>query len=47
MFFDLNTYNLIGWQTKDIYQNTAITILNSILVNQEIEKELFKLPLQN
>ena len=47
VFFDLNTYNLIGWQTKDIYQNTAITILNSILVNQEIEKELFKLPLQN
>ena len=38
VFFDIKTFNLIGWQTKDIYQNTAITLLNSILVNQEIDK---------
>jgi outer membrane lipoprotein-sorting protein len=47
IFFDLKTFNLIGWQTKDIYQNTAVTLLYSILVNQEIKKQLFKLPLQN
>ena len=47
IFFDLKTFNLIGWQTKDIYQNTAVTILYSILVNQEIKKQLFKLPTQN
>ena len=47
IFFDLNTHNLIGWQTKDIYQNVAITILSSILINQKIEKDIFKLPLQN
>ena len=47
VFFDIKTFNLIGWQTKDIYQNTAITLLNSILVNQEIEKKLFNLPKQN
>ena len=47
IFFDLKTFNLIGWQTKDIYQNKAVTLLNSILVNQEIKKQLFKLPTQN
>ena len=47
IFFDLKTSNLIGWQTKDIYQNTAITLLYSILINQEIKKKLFKLPTQN
>ena len=47
VFFDNKTYNLIGWQTKDIYQNTNITYLFSIQVNQEIEKNLFKLPSQN
>ena len=47
IFFDLKTFNLIGWQTKDIYQNTAVTLLYSILVNQEIKKQLFKLPTQN
>ena len=47
VFFGLKDYNLIGWQTKDIYQNTAITILYSVLINQEIKKKLFKLPTQN
>ena len=47
IFFDLKTSNLIGWQTKDIYQNTTMTLLNSIFTNQEIKKQLFKLPTQN
>ena len=47
IFFDLKTFNLIGWQIKDIYQNTTVTLLYSILVNQEIKKQLFKLPAQN
>ena len=47
IFFDLNSLNLMGWQTRDIYQNTAITILYSVLTNQKIKKELFKLPSQN
>ena len=47
IFFDLKNFNLIGWQTKDIYQNTAITVLYSILINQKINKEIFKLPTQN
>ena len=47
VFFDLKNFNLIGWQTKDIYQNTAITLLYSILINQEINKKIFELPAQN
>ena len=47
VFFDNKTHNLIGWQTKDIYQNINFTYLSSIKVNQEIEKNLFKLPSQN
>ena len=47
IFFDINNYELIGWQTKDIYQNTTLTLLGSISKNKEIKKKLFKLPIQN
>ena len=47
IFFDNKTFNLIGWQTKDIYQNINVTHLFSIKVNQEVDKNLFKLPTQN
>ena len=47
IFFDSGTFNLIGWQTKDIYQNVNVTYLSSIEVNQQVDKDLFKLPIQN
>ena len=47
IFFDNETFNLIGWQTKDIYQNINVTYLSSVQVNQQIKKNLFKLPAQN
>jgi outer membrane lipoprotein-sorting protein len=47
IFFDLNSFDIIGWQTKDIYQNTATTLLDSISKNIKIEKKIFNLPLQN
>ena len=47
IFFDNQTFNLIGWQTNDIYQNISSTFLYSISINQEINKKLFKLPVQN
>ena len=47
IFFDEKTFNLIGWQTIDIYQNINVTYLSSILINQQIETDLFKLPTQN
>ena len=47
LFFDNKTFNLIGWQTVDIYQNISITYLSSIKRNQKLEKKLFTLPKQN
>ena len=47
LFFDKKTYNLIGWQTVDIYQNVSITYLSSIKRNQKLDKQIFKLPEQN
>ena len=47
IFFDNETFNLIGWQTKDIYQNVNVTYLSSIEVNIQVDKDLFKLPTQN
>ena len=47
IFFDNKTFNLVGWQTKDIYQNINVTYLSSIRVNQQVDKILFKLPTQN
>jgi outer membrane lipoprotein-sorting protein len=47
ILFDEKTFNLIGWQTVDIYQNINVTYLSSILINQQIETDLFKLPTQN
>ncbi len=47
IFFDKNTFNLIGWQTLDIYQNLSITYLSSINKNNDLNNKLFELPTQN
>ena len=47
IFFNNRTFNLVGWQTKDIYQNLNITFLSSIKKNEAINKDLFKLPYQD
>ena len=47
IFFDNEGFNLIGWQTKDIYQNVSVTYLSSIKKNQKVNKDLFELPAQN
>ena len=47
IFFSKKNYDLIGWQTLDIYQNLNITFLSSIFINQKIDKSLFILPKQN
>ena len=47
VFFDKKTSNLIGWQTVDVYQNLSMTFLYSITKNKMLEKNLFKLPIQN
>ena len=47
IFFNKKNYNLIGWQTLDIYQNLSITFLSSVVKNQNLDKNLFILPKQN
>ena len=47
IFFDNQSFNLIGWQTKDVYQNFNITFLSSVKKNEPINKNIFKLPSQN
>ena len=47
VFFDNQSYDLIGWQNTDIYQNFNITFISSIRKNRVISKKLFKLPSQN
>ena len=47
LFFDRKTFNLIGWQTVDIYQNLSITYLSTIIKNQELDRNLFNLPERN
>ncbi len=46
-FFDKKTYDLIGWQTRDIYQNLSVTYISSLIKNKKIKKNLFKLPNRN
>ena len=47
IFFDLNTLELIGWQTEDIYQNLVVTFVSEIKLNQNIDKNIFNLPSMN
>ena len=47
VFFDNETFNLVRWQTKDIYQNISVTYLSLIQKNKKINKDLFELPSQN
>ena len=47
IFFDKNTYDLVGWQTEDIYQNLVVTYIYKLKINQKIDKNLFKLPNMN
>ena len=47
IFFNNLTYDLIGWQNTDIYQNFNITFLSSVSKNRVLPKNLFKIPTQN
>ena len=47
IYFDNKTYDLIGWQNTDMYQNFNITFLSSIRKNRVLKKNLFQIPLQD
>ena len=44
IFFDKKTSDLVGWQTKDIYQNLVITFISSVKINKRINGDIFVLP---
>ena len=43
VFFDKGSLDLIGWETKDIYQNLTQTFLSDININVNIEEKIFSL----
>tara|TARA_A100001015_G_C14666281_1_gene585059 strand:- start:175 stop:723 length:549 start_codon:yes stop_codon:yes gene_type:complete len=47
IFFDKETFDLIGWQNTDVYQNFNITFISSIRKNRVLLKNIFKLPAPN
>ena len=47
IFFNKETYDLIGWQNTDLYQNFNVTFLSSIRKNRVLPKNIFKIPIQN
>tara|TARA_B100001057_G_C22799354_1_gene930902 strand:+ start:485 stop:1033 length:549 start_codon:yes stop_codon:yes gene_type:complete len=47
IFFDKENYNLVGWQTLDIYQNLSITYISSLIKNTRLKKNQFKIPEQH
>jgi len=47
IFFDKQTYDLIGWQNRDIYQNFNITFISLTSKNRILPNNIFKLPIQN
>ena len=44
IFFDKINFNLVGWQTEDIYQNLSITFISSIRINDPVDDTIFILP---
>jgi len=47
LFFDGKTFDLIGWENKDIYQNYNTTFISSIIKNKKLESNLFEVPSPN
>ena len=44
IFFNKKTFDLVGWQTEDIYQNLTITFISSLKINEKINDNIFVLP---
>ena len=43
VFFDKKRFELIGWETKDIYQNLVQTFISDIKTNIEVEEKIFSI----
>jgi len=46
IFFDKQNFNLVGWQTSDVYQNLNVTFISNLKKNQKIDQKIFNLPNQ-
>ena len=46
IFFDKKNFNLIGWQTLDIYQSLNMTFISNLKKNRIIDQKIFDLPNQ-
>ena len=44
VYFDKKNYNLVGWQTEDIYQNLVVTFISDLKINNKVDKKIFNLP---
>ena len=44
IFFDKQNFNLVGWQTSDIYQNLNMTFISNLKKNLKIDQKIFNLP---
>ena len=43
VFFDKKRFELIGWETRDIYQNLVQTFISDIKTNIEVEEKIFSI----
>jgi outer membrane lipoprotein-sorting protein len=44
IFFDKDSLNLRGWETKDSYSNKVNFKINNIIINNQIVDDFFKIP---
>ena len=44
IFFDKNSLEFKGWETKDAYSNNVSFIISNLKTNKIIEDEFFKIP---
>ena len=43
VFFDKESLDLMGWETKDIYQNLIQTFLSDININIDVKEKIFSI----
>ncbi len=43
VFFDKESLDLMGWETKDIYQNLIQTFLSDININIDVDEKIFSI----
>ena len=44
LFFDKKSFDLIGWQTEDIFQNLTVTQIYDVKKNIKLDEKIFILP---